>query len=45
MNIYNEIDLWLQNKHKYVPGVYNFAIQNTINIIVEPLVNKLGQSE
>lgn len=43
MNIYNEIDSWLQNKHKYVPGVYNFAIQNTPHTIVEPLVNKLGQ--
>ena len=43
MNIYNEIDSWLQNKHKYVPGVYNFAIENTPNTIVEPLVNKLGQ--
>ena len=43
LKIHSQIDDWLKNRDKYVPGIYGLQIKNTPMHIVQPVVDKLGE--
>ena len=43
LQIHSQIDDWLKNRDKYVPGIYGLQIKNSPMHIVQPIIDKIGK--